>query len=100
MIAVIFEVWLGDGQSTAYLDLANALKADLQIIDGFISVERFASIAEPGKLLSLSFFRDEASAERWRNHAAHRAMQQKGRTGVFEKLSAPCCKRPARLWLA
>lgn len=84
MIAVIFEVWPADGKSTAYLDLSNALKVDLQKIDGFISVERFESIAEPGKLLSLSFFRDEASVEHWRNRPAHRTTQQKGRTGVFE----------------
>ncbi|QYU67967.1 antibiotic biosynthesis monooxygenase [Leptolyngbya sp. 15MV] len=59
MIAVIFEAWPADGQAERYLDLAAALRADLDKVDGFLSVERFQSLAEPGKLLSLSFFRDE-----------------------------------------
>lgn len=83
MIAVIFEVWPADGQRDTYLELAAALKADLTTIDGFISVERFESLAEPGKLLSLSFFRDEAAVEAWRNRPAHRATQGRGRGGVF-----------------
>ena len=61
MIAVIFEVWPAAGQQQAYLDMAAGLKAELQCIDGFISIERFESLAEPGKLLSLSFWRDEAA---------------------------------------
>lgn len=68
---------------TRYLDLAAALKEDLHAIDGFISVERFQSLAEPGKLLSLSFFRDEAAVAAWRNRPGHRATQKRGRSGVF-----------------
>ncbi len=83
MIAVIFEVWPADGRETDYLDLAAALRGDLSAIDGFISVERFRSITEPAKLLSLSFWRDEESVARWRNHAAHRDTQAAGRAGVF-----------------
>ena len=66
-----------------YLDLAAALRRDLEAIDGFISVERFESLTEPGKLLSLSFWRDEAAVAAWRNLATHRAAQTKGRGGIF-----------------
>jgi len=83
MIAVIFEVWPAEGETRHYLDLAAALKGELERIDGFISVERFQSLTEPGKLLSLSIWRDEAAVRAWRNHAAHRATQGKGRGGVF-----------------
>jgi heme-degrading monooxygenase HmoA len=83
MIAVIFEAWPADGRRDDYLDLAAALRPELARIDGFISVERFQSLSEPGKLLSLSFWRDEAAVERWRNLPAHRATQAKGRAGVF-----------------
>ncbi|MEQ1549489.1 MAG: antibiotic biosynthesis monooxygenase [Chakrabartia sp.] len=83
MIAIIFEVWPADGEMQHYLDLAAALKADLEKIDGFISIERFQSLNEANKLLSLSFFRDEAAVEQWRNRPGHRATQTKGRSGVF-----------------
>lgn len=83
MIAVIFEAWPAEGQDTHYLDLAATLRPELDHIDGFISIERFQSLAEPGKLLSLSFWRDEAAVEEWRNRPAHRATQAKGRAGVF-----------------
>jgi heme-degrading monooxygenase HmoA len=83
MIAVIFEAWPADGEMQHYLDLAAALKADLQKIDGFISIERFHSLNETGKFLSLSFFRDEGAVEQWRNRPGHRATQAKGRSGVF-----------------
>jgi heme-degrading monooxygenase HmoA len=83
MIAVIFEVWPAEGEENAYLDLAAALRPKLETIDGFISVERFQSLSDPAKLLSLSFFRDEAAVAAWRNTSAHRATQAKGRGGVF-----------------
>ena len=83
MIAVIFEVWPKPERRRDYLDLAAALRRDLEAIDGFISVERFESLTEPGKLLSLSFWRDEAAVTAWRNLAVHRAAQTKGRGGVF-----------------
>jgi heme-degrading monooxygenase HmoA len=66
-----------------YLDLARSLRADLQKVDGFLSVERFESLVEPGKLLSLSFFRDEESVRAWRNLPRHRATQATGRNGIF-----------------
>ncbi|MGB7257067.1 MAG: antibiotic biosynthesis monooxygenase family protein [Pseudolabrys sp.] len=81
MIAVIFEVWPNKKQE--YLDIAADLKPILEKIDGFISVERFESLYEPGKILSLSFFRDEAAVQAWRNTDEHRIAQAKGRGGIF-----------------
>jgi heme-degrading monooxygenase HmoA len=83
MIAVIFEVWPKDGRREAYLDIAATLKPLLEQIDGFISVERFESLTQPGKILSLSFFRDEAAVMAWRNTEKHRLAQQAGRGGLF-----------------
>ena len=83
MIAVIFEVYPADGKVQEYLDIAAELKPLLQNIDGFISIERFSSLVEEGKLLSLSFWRDEKAIEEWRNMEAHRLAQEKGRKGVF-----------------
>jgi heme-degrading monooxygenase HmoA len=83
MIAVIFEVWPAQGNQQRYLDLAASLREELLGIDGFISVERFQSLTEPDKLLSLSFWRDEEAVRQWRNRGAHRAVQAEGRAGVF-----------------
>lgn len=83
MIAVIFEVWPRPERRGEYLDIAAALRPELEAIDGFISVERFESLSEPGKLLSLSFWRDEAAVAAWRNLSAHRAAQARGRGGIF-----------------
>ena len=83
MIAVIFEVWIAGGRSADYLAHAAALRDELDRIDGFVSVERFESLTAPGKLLSLSFWRDEAAVRNWRNHGEHRASQATGRGGVF-----------------
>ncbi|RCS24429.1 antibiotic biosynthesis monooxygenase [Phyllobacterium salinisoli] len=85
MIAVIFEVWPADDTRRAqYLDIAAELRDELLGIDGFISIERFQSLNEPGKLLSLSFWRDEEAVKQWRNLPAHRIAQAKGRNSVFE----------------
>ena len=83
MIAVIFEVWPAEGRRQAYLDIAAELRPLLETIDGFLSIERFESLAEPGKLLSLSFWRDEAAVKAWRNLEQHRLAQAKGRAGIF-----------------
>jgi heme-degrading monooxygenase HmoA len=83
VIAVIFEVWPAEGQVDAYLGIAHELRAELDRIDGFISVERFESIYEPGKYLALSFFRDEAAVKAWREHAEHRIAQARGKGGIF-----------------
>ena len=83
MIAVIFEVWPHPDRKQDYLEIAGDLRPLLEKIDGFISIERFESIYEPGKMLSLSFFRDESAIEAWRDLAEHRAAQAKGRGGIF-----------------
>lgn len=83
MIAIIFEVWPQDGRREHYLNIAAKLRSELEQVDGFVSVERYESLTEPGKLLSLSFFRDEAAVEQWRRLEAHRTAQAAGRGGVF-----------------
>lgn len=83
MHAVIFEVEPEAGRRQDYLDIALRLRSELEKIDGFISVERFESLTQPGKILSLSFWRDEAAVARWRRQAEHRAAQRAGRTGIF-----------------
>lgn len=83
MIAVIFEVWPKNICRQAYLDIAAELRPLLENIDGFVSIECFESLSEPGKILSLSFFRDEAAVDAWRNLAEHRKAQRKGRTRLF-----------------
>lgn len=83
MIAVIFEVWPAAGQMQTYLDLAARLRPELEKIDGFISIERFESLTTKGKILSLSFWRDEEAVRRWREFEAHRTAQRAGRAGVF-----------------
>ncbi len=82
-VAVIFEAWPAAGRGDDYLATAAALRAELERIDGFLSVERFQSLAHPGKLLSLSFWRDEAAVARWREHERHRRAQRAGRGGIF-----------------
>ena len=83
MIAVIFEVTPAPDHQGAYLDAAAALRPLVENVDGFISVERFESLTNPGKLLSVSFWRDEAAVEAWRKLPEHRAMQQLGRSRYF-----------------
>lgn len=84
MIAVIFEVEPADGRKLEYLDIAAEMRPMLDQIEGFISVERFQSLTDPRKILSLSFFEDEAAIVRWRNLTAHRGAQAKGRNGIFD----------------
>ncbi len=83
MMAVIFEVWPASGRKDDYLKLAASLRAEVEQIDGFISVERFERLYEQGKLLSLQFWRDEAAITAWRTHLKHRQAQALGRGGLF-----------------
>ena len=83
MYAVIFEVFPQSEKIDEYLDIAAKLRLELEKIDGFISIERFSSLVEDGKILSLSFWRDEQAIENWRNLESHRLAQQKGREGIF-----------------
>jgi heme-degrading monooxygenase HmoA len=84
MVAVIFEVIPKNGQKEEYLSLAAALRLELEKIEGFISVERFQSLADPGKILSLSFWKDEESIKKWRALDSHRSAQSSGRLTLFE----------------
>lgn len=83
MIAVIFEVLPAAGRKSDYLEIAAELRPRLDDIDGFISIERFQSLADPDKILSLSFWRDEAAVIEWREQVEHRGAQIRGRTGIF-----------------
>ena len=83
MIAVIFEVEPHPDRRQAYLDIAARLKPLLESIDGFVSVERFESLTNPGKILSLSIWRDEDAVRRWRTLEEHRRAQEAGRGSIF-----------------
>jgi heme-degrading monooxygenase HmoA len=83
MIAVIFEVLPHVDQRQAYLDTAASLREHLEQIDGFVSIERFESLSQPGKVLSLSFWRDEAAVQQWRTLEVHRQAQAAGRDHIF-----------------
>jgi heme-degrading monooxygenase HmoA len=83
MIAVIFEVTPKPGHTDDYFSHAVHLKSTLEQMDGFVSVERFESVAQPGKFLSLSFWRDEDAVKNWRNQTQHRATQRAGRERIF-----------------
>ncbi|SLN24595.1 Antibiotic biosynthesis monooxygenase [Roseovarius gaetbuli] len=83
MIAVIFEVIPGEGQTEPYLEMAAKMRPLAESIPGFISVERFQSLTNPGKVLSLSFWQDEAAVIQWRQLEAHRGAQKAGRAVMF-----------------
>lgn len=83
MYAVIFEVWPAEGRRDEYLALAKSLRAEVEKAEGLLSLDRFESLYEEGKLLSLQFWRDEESIAKWRNNLEHRRMQHLGRSGVF-----------------
>ena len=93
MIAVIFEVWPKPEHKQEYLDLAAELRPILETIDGFISIERFESLTEKGKILSLSFFRDEAAVAAWRNMSA--ASQDPGARAARRFSRTTGCASPA-----
>lgn len=83
MIAVIFEAFPNEERQGDYFDIAAKLRPELERINGFISVERFQSITNPAKVLSLSFWKDEESIQLWRNVEMHRHAQQAGRDFIF-----------------
>ena len=84
MIAVIFEVWPAPEHREGYLNWAAELKSELVKMEGFISIERFQSLTDPDKLLSLQFWRDDECLTAWRNLEAHRAAQSAGRKTMFK----------------
>ena len=83
MIAVIFEFTPIEGRFADYKALADGQAEDVRNFDGFISIERFESITNKGKFVSLSFWRDEEAVRKWRNLQKHREAQKKGRGGIF-----------------
>jgi heme-degrading monooxygenase HmoA len=83
MIAVIFDVVPAPGRKLEYLDLTEKLRPELEKLDGFISIERFESLTNKGKMLSLSIWHDEDAVKRWRQFEGHRLAQAKGRAGIF-----------------
>jgi heme-degrading monooxygenase HmoA len=85
MYAVIFEVWPSKNGKDEYLKIAAQLKLFLENREGFISIERFQSLVDENKLLSLSFWEDEKAIETWRNQFEHRIAQDKGNAKIFEK---------------
>ena len=91
MIAVIFEVWPAPSEGDHYLAIAADLLPHLKQIDGFLSIERFESLSEPGKMLSLSFWRDEAAIAQWRQLELHRTAQRQGRNGIFQDYRLRIC---------
>ena len=84
MYAVIFEVEAKDGRAPRYFELAASLRPELEKIDGFISIERFASLSNEGKYVSLSFWRDEQAIQTWRTHLGHQMAQREGKDSVFK----------------
>ncbi len=83
MHVVVFEISMKEGAQDQYFDLAASLRPEVEKIDGFISVERFESVATPGKFVSISFWRDEAAVQRWREHADHEVAQNRGKADIF-----------------
>ncbi|MFT5758390.1 MAG: heme-degrading monooxygenase HmoA [Alteromonadaceae bacterium] len=83
MIAVIFEVIPKAEYQDEYFHIAAELKKTLLKMDGFISIERFQSLTDINKLLSLSFWQDEASVKKWRLQTCHRDAQEKGKSKIF-----------------
>ena len=83
MIVVIFEVQPSEAGRQCYFDLAGELRPQLEKQDGFISIERFESLATPDKFVSISFWRDEAAVAAWRGHPGHAAAQDLGRRELF-----------------
>ncbi|MFV0305940.1 MAG: antibiotic biosynthesis monooxygenase family protein [Moheibacter sp.] len=84
MIAVIFEVWINDSKKDEYLEIASQLREELVKLEGFISIERFQSLSDGEKLLSLSFWENEEAVIKWRNFEQHRQAQKKGRNSIFK----------------
>lgn len=83
MLAVIFEVTPSEEGKAEYLEIASELRRFLKNRDGFISIERFQSLTDEGKILSLSFWRDESAVAQWRNLFEHRNAQKKGKDSLF-----------------
>src|SRR5688500_8008896 len=84
MIAVIFEFTPAEGRFKDYMALVDTLREDLAKAEGFISLERFESITNRGKFVSLQFWRDDECVRKWRNLQKHREAQKQGRSSIFK----------------
>ncbi len=84
MIAVIFEVTVDSEQGARYFELAAGLREELAEVDGFLSIERFQSLSEDDKFVSLSFWRDREAVDAWYRRPSHKAAQGEGRAGIFK----------------
>jgi len=91
VIAVIFEFTAAEGRFADYKALAEGLSDEVRKVDGFLSIERFQSISDPKRFVSLSFWRDEEAVRRWRNLQKHREAQAKGRGGIFSEYRLRVC---------
>lgn len=91
MIAVIFEFTAAEGRFPDYKALAEGLSDEVRKVDGFLSIERFQSISDPTRFVSLSFWRDEEAVRKWRNLQKHREAQAKGRGGIFSEYRLRVC---------
>ncbi len=91
MIAVIFEFTAAEGRFADYKALAEGLSEEVRKVDGFLSIERFQSISDPSRFVSLSFWRDEEAVRKWRNLQKHREAQAKGRGGIFSEYRLRVC---------
>ncbi len=91
MIAVIFEFTAAEGRFADYKALAESLGDEVRKVDGFLSIERFQSISDPARFVSLSFWRDEEAVRKWRNLQKHREAQAKGRGGIFSEYRLRVC---------
>lgn len=92
MIAVIFEFTAAEGRFAEYKQLAEGLGDEVRKFDGFISIERFQSIGDPARFVSLSFWRDEEAVRKWRNVQKHREAQARGRRGIFSAYRLRVCQ--------
>ena len=83
MIMVIFEVVINPDRNDRYFELAETLRKELEVTDGFISIERFHSLSDKNKYVSLSFWRDRDAVETWYQKPDHKDAQKEGREGIF-----------------
>ncbi|HJA07813.1 MAG TPA: antibiotic biosynthesis monooxygenase [Candidatus Mailhella merdigallinarum] len=84
-IVVLFEVTPTAEGRQRYLELAASLKKLLAEAKGFIRAERFSSLTEEGKLLSMNLWESEDDVDAWRNTLDHRISQMEGRNKLFKK---------------
>ena len=83
MIVVIFEIMMKDGKGDDYFDLAEQLRPELETVDGFIEIERFRSLRNTGKYVSISTWRDDASVQAWKEQVDHQRAQERGKQEIF-----------------